>query len=226
MLRNPFLKLLATLFLPLLLVACKPANQETETQPPSQEAQSAQTKHKRPKAGAETVTVPAGTAFTVRLNQEISSGRTSEGATFDGTLGEPLAANGIEVAPAGSSVTGKVTHVVSSGRLNRPAELNLVLTSLTPTGGGPVEISTAVWGEKGKSHKRRDIEMIGGGGGVGALIGALAGGKKGAAIGGLVGAGGGTGVAAATGKQELILPPETRLNFELNAPVTFEVHKR
>jgi outer membrane lipoprotein SlyB len=58
------------------------------------------------------------------------------------------------------------------------------------------------------------------------LIGALAGGKKGAAIGGAVGAGGGTGVAAATGKKEIRLAPETKLTFKLSSPVTVTVKKK
>jgi hypothetical protein len=102
----------------------------------------------------------------------------------------------------------------------------LTLTSLTPEGGKQLEISTNTWSVKGESHKKRNLEMIGGGGGVGAIIGAIAGGKKGAAIGGAVGAGAGTGVAAYTGKKEIDLAPESRLNFELAAPFTVTVTKK
>jgi hypothetical protein len=230
MVKSSLTKLTAILFLALLMTACKSGTQESETQTqtqtptqPTEKAERTAKKPRRPRAETRTVTVPAGTALAIRLNTEISTGRTPAGATFEGTLTEPLAGDGVEVASVGSAVTGKVTRVVSSGRLNRPAELSLVLTSLTPQGGSPVDISTAAWGEKGKSHKKRDIEMIGGGGGVGALIGALTGGKKGAAIGGAIGAGGGTAAAAATGKKEIVLPPETKINFELNAPISITV---
>ena len=110
--------------------------------------------------------------------------------------------------------------MVSSGRLSKPAEISLALTSLTPKGGREVSISTETWSMQGQSHKKRDIEMIGGGAAAGALIGALTGGKKGAAIGAGVGGGGGTGVAAATGKKEIVLPPEAKLPFKLSQPVT------
>jgi hypothetical protein len=52
------------------------------------------------------------------------------------------------------------------------------------------------------------------------FIGALAGGGKGAAIGGAAGAGVGGGVQVASKSQQIKLPPETVLNFSLQAPVT------
>jgi hypothetical protein len=61
--------------------------------------------------------------------------------------------------------------------------------------------------------------MIGGGAGVGALIGGLAGGGKGAAIGALVGGGAGTAGAAYTGNKEIVLPAESALSFKLLQPV-------
>jgi hypothetical protein len=205
-------------------LACQSGNQPTqsETETATKEAGKETTK-KAPRE--ERVTVPAGTSLEVRLVEGLDTGKTAEGATFEGTLATALVAHGVDVAPLGSSVTGKVIGVVSSGRLNKPAELALELTSLTPKGGAKRSISTETWSVKGQSHKKRDIEMIGGGGGAGALIGALAGGKKGAAIGAAIGAGGGTGVAAATGKKEIVLPPEAKLTFKLSQAVSFPVRR-
>ena len=166
------------------------------------------------------VTVPEGTELSVRLANAISSGTASAGSGFEGTLASPLVVGGVEVAPAGSNVTGTVTNAVSSGRLSRPAELQLTLNSLTPRGGANVPISTSTWGAKGDSHKKRDIEMMGGGAAGGALIGALAGGKKGALIGTLIGGGGGTAVAAGTGKKEITLAAETKLGFTLRQAIS------
>ena len=101
----------------------------------------------------------------------------------------------------------------------------MTLTSLTPKGGERVDIATNTWSEKGESHKKRDIEMIGGGTAGGAVIGALAGGKKGALIGGLVGGAGGTGVAAATGKKEIRLASESKLSFSLSQGITLPVRR-
>ncbi|HLW79490.1 MAG TPA: hypothetical protein VKU44_07810 [Terriglobia bacterium] len=231
----------------ILLTGCKSGNQQTATQPaqPAQPAQSADQAAAgapsggsaggsaaqagaapgQPAAGeapAATVTVPAGTTLQVRLSSGVDSGTANEGMGFEGTLAAPLIVNGIEVARAGTRVAGEVTHAVSSGRLNRPAELALVLTSLTPEGGGPVQITTSAWSTKGESHKKRDAELMGGGAGVGALVGALAGKGKGAAIGALVGGGAGAAGAAATGKKEIVLPPESRVAFRLTSAVTLQ----
>jgi hypothetical protein len=212
-----------------LLMSCGPSTKQTETEAPETGATGAaggrRAAAKKSAPQSVSVTVPAGTELAVRLGQEISSGTASDGATFEGTLASPLVVNGTEVAAVGSAVTGTVTHAVSSGRLNRPAELSLVLTSFTAKGGEKIDVSTAAWGMKGESHKKRNVEMIGGGAAAGAVIGALTGGKKGAAIGGALGAGGGTGVAAATGKKEIVLAPETKLTFKLSESVPVSIRK-
>ncbi|HZO99035.1 MAG TPA: hypothetical protein VFD30_01950 [Terriglobia bacterium] len=229
--------LIGILIAAFMLASCQQRSQEAGdqgTETPGTESTKAGKGSRRARASKESaeqatvekLTVPAGTPLSIRLTDGIDTGKTPEGASFEGALAEALTVGGIEVAPTGSKVAGKVTHVVSSGRLNRPAELSLILTSLTPEGGKQLEISTNTWSVKGESHKKRNLEMIGGGGGVGAIIGAIAGGKKGAAIGGAVGAGAGTGVAAYTGKKEIVLAPESRLNFELAAPVTVTVTKK
>lgn len=223
-----------------IMVGCQSASNQTDNSEPAQEstaasdqaAQPSSLKHRRPSsqsgesaraAAPRTVTVPAGTSIHIRLSTGLNTGSTDAGSAFSGTLAEPLAVNGVTVAPQGSSVSGRVTNVVSSGRLKRPAEISLMLTSITPTGGQPVSVSTQTWGVSGKSHKKRNILMAGGGAGVGALIGAVAGGGKGAAIGGMAGAAGGTGVAYATGKKEISLPAETAMTFRLTAPASFTV---
>lgn len=224
-----------------MMVGCQSASNQTDNSEPAQEsttassqaAQPSPLRHRRSSsqsgestqaaAAPRTVTVPAGTSIHIRLSTGLNTGSTEPGSTFSGTLAEPLAVNGVTVVPQGSSVGGRVTDVVSSGRLKRPAEISLLLTSITPTGGQPVSVSTESWSISGKSHKKRNILMAGGGAGVGALIGAVAGGGKGAAIGGMAGAAGGTGVAYATGKKEISLPAETAVTFRLTAPATFTV---
>src|SRR5262249_28857454 len=83
-------------------------------------------------------------------------------------------------------------------------------------------IRTASTVRVGGKHKNRNIAYIAGGGGGGALIGAIAAGGKGALIGGPIGAGAGTAVAFFTGKKDIYVPAETPLTFRLAEPLTIK----
>ena len=154
--------------------------------------------------------IPAGTHVTVRLGSTISSGAAHSGETWQGTLARDVVVNGQTVAKSGSEVIGKVTYAKSSGRLHAPGQLTLRLTSVN---GQPV--SSTGYYRKGKSHTKSNVVKIGGGTAAGAVIGGIVGGGKGAAIGAAAGAGAGTGVAAATGKQEAVIPAETVMTFTI-----------
>jgi hypothetical protein len=79
----------------------------------------------------------------------------------------------------------------------------------------PVQCTLKTFSEKGKG--KRTAVMAGGGAALGGIIGGLAGGGKGAAIG--LAAGGGAGGAALTGNQEITLPAESAVSFELSQPL-------
>ncbi len=80
-----------------------------------------------------------------------------------------------------------------------------------------VPLSTGSYHLQGKSHTKSNATKIGGGAAAGALIGGLAGGRKGAAIGAGAGGSAGTGVAAATGKEEAVIPAEKAMSFTTTA---------
>ncbi len=82
-----------------------------------------------------------------------------------------------------------------------------------------IPITTNTFAATADSQQKRDAGIIAGGAGVGAAIGAIAGGKKGAAIGAATGGGAGTGVVLATKGEEIHYGPETRLNFTLTNSV-------
>lgn len=157
-------------------------------------------------------TIPAGAHITVRIDSAISSGTARTGQAFHGNLTRNLVLNGKTIAREGAPVRGKVTYAKSSGRLHDPGLLTLRLTAVE-VNGKMVPVSTTSYHAEGKSHKKSNLEKIGGGTAAGALIGAFAGGGKGAAIGAAAGAGAGTGLAAATGKQEALIPAEAALSF-------------
>lgn len=192
--------------------AAQAANGENQTQ-----SQAASPQPSQPVSQA--LAIPEGTAFHVRLLDPIGSATDRDGEAFRATLDEPIVVNGGVAVPKDANVTGKVLVARSSGHLQTPAELVVTLTSLE-AGGSAYDIVTSDKSWRGRSHKRRNVELIGGGAGVGALIGALVGHGKGAAIGAGIGAGGGTATAYATGRREISIPAETRLSFVLRRPLT------
>ncbi len=158
------------------------------------------------------------TQVTVRLIDTLSTGSSQPGDSFTATLATPLVVNDRIVAEEGTRVTGQVREVVSSGRLKRPALITLSLKSVqAPSRHIPLE--TGYLTIKADSHATRNLAIIGGAVGTGAVIGGAAGGGKGAAIGAAAGAGAGVAGAYLTGKREIVLSSETLLTFHVNSVV-------
>lgn len=171
-----------------------------------------------PPPSAPPVEVPAGTSLAVRVNQALSSDQSSAGQSFAGVLSQPVVVNGEIVVPQGAAVGGTVSVAASSGHIKGRSEMALRLTSLSYNGQS-YDIA-ARWSEVGPSRGSRSAKVIGGGAGLGALIGALAGHGKGAAIGAVAGAGAGTAAELVTKPKQITLPAETVVHFVLSAPVS------
>ncbi len=164
------------------------------------------------------VELPSGTIVAVRVDRALSTVRNRAGDRFVAILDRPVLVDGVEILPKGTKFTGHVTTSAASGRLQGRAMLQITLDAFD-TNGHHYPIRTSLNGRTSDAHKKRNVEIIGGGAGAGALIGGLTGGGKGAAIGAAAGAGAGTGVAAATGKKEVEIPAETLFRFSLKGAV-------
>jgi len=164
------------------------------------------------------LTAPAGTPVRVRLNNALRTSVTRPGDRFTGVLTAPIMSAGGTLVPRGATVTGLVQTSQPSGRLKGRAVLSLALDSVQ-LGGRSIPLSTdnLVW-TSGR-HRGRNIALIGGGSGTGALIGGLAGGGVGALIGAGAGAVAGTAVAVITGKKQTSLPAESVVVFRLRKPL-------
>jgi len=84
-------------------------------------------------------------------------------------------------------------------------------------------VQTALVSRVTTGHKKRNLALIGGGTGLGASIGAIAGGGMGALIGAGAGAGAGTIGEAFTGKKQVRIPVESLLAFRLNRSVAVRI---
>jgi hypothetical protein len=160
--------------------------------------------------------------MTVRLEQPLSSKSSHQGDRFAATLTQPLVLQGKTLAPIGAPVSGIVTAAQPAGRFKGGASLNLQLDTFVLQV-SKYQIQTMAVNQASKSKGKRSATMIGGGTGAGALIGGLAGGGKGAAIGAVVGAGAGTAGAGLTGNNnDITLPVEAAVSFQLTAPLTIK----
>lgn len=158
--------------------------------------------------------IPAGTHISVRVQQDLGSKISQPGETFTATVASPITIGGVAAIRAGASATGTVVDAKALGHFKGGAYLALRLDTVRAQG-ATYQIATSTLEREIKGKGKRTAGFIGGGTGLGAIIGGIAGGGKGAAIGALAGAGAGTAGAGLTGNKEIVIPAETPLTFRL-----------
>jgi len=175
-----------------------------------------------PVAAQGTVTLPAGTRILVRTTEPIDSTKQTAGQRFTGTLETALEADSQVVAPRGTTVHGRLVSAQAAGRISGGANLTLELTDII-IDGRPHPVLTSSYEVRGQGKGEQTAGRIGMGAGLGALVGAIAGGGKGAGIGMAAGAGAGTAVSASGEGKQVSIPAESLVEFRLEKAATLPV---
>jgi hypothetical protein len=168
------------------------------------------------------VQIPANTTVTIRMIDGVDSSVNHPGELFHGSLEAPIVADDQVVVPRGTDVYVRLASATSTRHMTGSSELRLELVKLEFQGQSyPLVSSTHSL--SGGSRSKDTAKKVGAGAVLGTLIGAIAGGGKGAAIGAGVGAGAGGVYQGTTKGKQLKVPAETKLDFQLEQPVTVSV---
>ena len=184
-------------------------------------------------AAAETnLSLPAGTAVRIKLENTLATFSSKQGNTFSGRVTEAVALAGKTVIPVGATVQGTVGRVAEPRRVQgRPSIALYPHTVILPDGSryslNATVVDTSLRNGtdvneegtfKGQARDRGDnIELAAGAAG-GGVIGALAGGGKGFLVGAAIGAGATT-IHWLTKHHSAVLPAGTELVMELSRPM-------
>jgi hypothetical protein len=154
--------------------------------------------------------IPRNTILALELLTPVSTDTSQRGDRLQARVIEPA-------QYAGYIVEGRVAQVKRPGKVkgtaelqlafdqirtndNRTATLHAELIEVVPMGGEDTSVDPE-GGVKGRDSTKDDAAKVGAASGIGAIIGAIAGGGKGAAIGAIIGGGAGTaGVMTQRGK--------------------------
>jgi hypothetical protein len=160
------------------------------------------------------VVIPEGTTITVSMIDSIDSTKIGPGARFRASIDDPIVVRNKVIIPRGADCTVQVVQVEEN------KQLALKLYDVT-VGGKPYDVaaSYAQLEAQGTSKTKKGVRRGAVLGGLGAAIGGIAGGGSAAAIGAVTGVGLGAISGAMAKGKTLKVPAETRLFFQLSAPL-------
>jgi hypothetical protein len=182
--------------------------------------------------GQSNLSLPAGTAFKVKLENTLSTFSSKEGDAFSGRVTEAVLLDGKTAIPVGATVQGRVTKINEPRRIAGKPTIGIFPETVVMPNGDRFMLNAALVDTnlhhgtdvntegqfKGEGHDAHDLTEIGFGTGGGMLVGGLAGGGKGLLMGGGVGAT--LTVAHWLGKKRsAVLPSGTELMMELSRPL-------
>src|SRR5215472_4838741 len=178
-----------------------------------------------PPPGPKQVAVPANSTLTVRMIDGVDSSVNNAGEIFHASLESPVVVDNQVVVPRGADVYVRLVNAKSAGKIKGKSELDLELVKMEFQGRSYPLVSST-YSLTGGSRGKNTAAKVGGGAALGAIIGGIAGGGKGAGIGAGVGAAGGAIYQGATKGKQVKIPAETKLDFQLEQPVTVTVMPR
>lgn len=165
------------------------------------------------------VTLPAGTALSIKLSTPIGSDKSQLEDEVRGTLTQAIVRNGVTAVPAGTEVTGTVRDAKRSGRVKGLASIAFRFERLHVRDES-LPIQTATVSRQAEANRRSDVKKGAIGGAAGAVVGGIVGGGSGAAIGAGVG---GAGAVVGTRGEEVRLEAGTTVRTTLQQPVKIVV---
>ena len=168
------------------------------------------------------VQIPAGTTLSIRMIDAVDSSVNQPGEIFHASLDAPVVVGDQVVVPKDADVYVRLASVSSAGHMTGKSELRLELVKLEFQGQSYPLVSST-YSLAGSSRGKDTAKKVGAGAIFGTLLGAIAGGGKGAAIGAAAGAGAGGVYQEATHGKQVKVPSETKLDFQLEQPVTVTV---
>ena len=172
-------------------------------------------------------TVPNGLIMTGVLENEINTKVSQNNDRFRLTVQSPIEFRG-------AVIEGYISGVGRSGRVKGESNVTFNFEKITLRDGQTYDFAGYLQGikdhtgktvridnegtAKGDSQTRETAKRGGIGAGIGAIIGAIAGGGKGAAIGAILGGGAGAGSVIVQGKDDIRLLPGSTITLQSSAP--------
>ena len=179
------------------------------------------------------VSLPAGTALKVKLENTLSTFSSKTGDSFSGRVTEAVVVDGKTVIPVGTTLQGRISKVNEPRRIEGKPTIGIAPEALILPNGERYALNatlvdtslrngTDVNDEgqfKGAGHEGRDTAEVAAGTGGGMLLGGLIGGGEGVLVGGTIGA---TATVAhwLSKRRSAVLPSGTELVMELSRPMT------
>ena len=172
--------------------------------------------------------VPNGTIIVANLENDMTTKVSQNGDRFRMIVSAPNQFRG-------AVIEGYISGLNRSGKLSGRSQLTLnferikmptgetydfagYITSVTDQNGKSVKVDTE-GAVRGDSQTRETAKRGGIGAGLGALIGAIAGGGKGAAIGAIIGGGAGAGSVYAQGREDIDLKAGSSISIQASSPI-------